>query len=452
MEQPVFYNYNKEQLFQIGFSDEQCDKLIKKKKHDIVEKYLKTHTNDYKGALENLLIYLKKRAILANPYSLEKYLAEGLSLTEAQEKISALKFKTSGSLNRYIEKYGKKEGTERYNTFCKKSANTKETFQQKYGENWEIYWEEYKKSKDCRSDTFFKKKYGENWKEERDIFINAWAYKLSEEGLIEKHGENGSIIYKNIQTKKTNSLSNFIRKYGEENGIKKYELANKKRAHANTIEYYVEKYGVDKGIELYIKRSSTLGCTLENQISKYGLEEGTKRYNEFREKSKGRCTLDWYITKYGESVGKERFKEHYKNSASPQTISKSSILFFEKLSNFLDIDLLYGSRSNEKCLTRENGRNFYYDCVDEENQILFEYNGSYYHYHHSFPDSWMGYNGITPEESNKKDLEKKNLALKSGYKFCEIWDFEIKNKAKLMQKLEQIKEEFYENRTTQNLV
>ena len=440
----MFYNHNKEQLIGLGFTPEQCDRLVSKSTHRIVEKYLEKNDGDFLGALHKLLEYLNKRS-KSNPYSIQHYLSQGLTLEEAEKKISDLKAKTSGSLETYISKYGIEEGTKRYSEFCSKSAHTKEKFQQKYGDEWEEKWHSYLKTKDCRSDSFFKKKYGEDWKHHRDSFVSAWSYKMSKEGMVEKHGDYGVQLYDEIQKRKSNSIENCIKKYGENIGTQKYNEANKKRAYANTIDYYVEKYGLDLGTDLFRERSKSLSFTLENQILKYGEHEGTKRYNKHRESMLGRGSLEWFIEKYGEEIGKERFKERYKNSVQPKAVSKSSILFFDTLSEYLGVDLLYGNRSSEKCLTRQNGRNFYYDCVDEYNKILFEYNGSHFHYHQSFSEDWVGYRNMKPAESIKKDVEKRELAIQAGYRFCEIWDFEVKTKTKLLEKLKQIKEDFYAN-------
>lgn len=63
----------------------------------------------------------------------------------------------------------------------------------------------------------------------------------------------------------------------------------------------------------------------------------------------------------------------------------------------------------------------------------------------SFSEDWVGYRNMKPTESIKKDVEKRELAIQAGYRFCEIWDFEVKTKTKLLEKLKQIKEDFYAN-------
>lgn len=80
-----------------------------------------------------------------------------------------------------------------------------------------------------------------------------------------------------------NRLETQIRLYGEEEGIRRYNEANKKRAF-----------------------------TLENRIRLYGEEEGTRRYNVKLENNKIKGTLLAYIKKYGEEEGTRKYLE--KNS------------------------------------------------------------------------------------------------------------------------------------------
>jgi hypothetical protein len=42
---------------------------------------------------------------------------------------------------------------------------------------------------------------------------------------------------------------------------------------------------------------------LSNFIKKYGEEEGTTRYNKYCEKLRGKRTLEYFINKYGNECG-----------------------------------------------------------------------------------------------------------------------------------------------------
>lgn len=47
------------------------------------------------------------------------------------------------------------------------------------------------------------------------------------------------------------NLENYVKKYGKEEGIKKYEERNAKISKANTVSWYIEKYGEIEGLEKY---------------------------------------------------------------------------------------------------------------------------------------------------------------------------------------------------------
>lgn len=47
------------------------------------------------------------------------------------------------------------------------------------------------------------------------------------------------------------NLENYVKKYGKEEGIKKYEERNAKISKANTLSWYIEKYGEIEGLEKY---------------------------------------------------------------------------------------------------------------------------------------------------------------------------------------------------------
>jgi hypothetical protein len=49
----------------------------------------------------------------------------------------------------------------------------------------------------------------------------------------------------------TTNLENYVKKYGKEEGIKKYEERNRKISRANTLSWFIEKYGEIEGLEKY---------------------------------------------------------------------------------------------------------------------------------------------------------------------------------------------------------
>jgi hypothetical protein len=154
----------------------------------------------------------------------------------------------------------------------------------------------------------------------------------------------------------------WIRKYGEEEGLRRWKELNKGKG---TLERYIAKYGEAEGTRLYLEKNKKLSIsedslrangktedeikeirarhaekskqTLENMIVRYGEVEGKKRYAAYRDKNRrtsnrtldywlSRCGGDvnkakaalacwqrrdvkWFVARYGEVEGLERFEE-----------------------------------------------------------------------------------------------------------------------------------------------
>lgn len=438
----LFYTFDEEYLVSTGFSKKKAKELCLKGKHLVVERFLKKHPNDFEGAIKNLLAYVKSK----NVYDTQRYIDMGFSENEAVDKVNRLKAATSVSLDNFIKKHGEDVGKQKYLEFCKKSAHTEETFRLKHGENWKEAWENYKKSKESRSVAYFKNKYGDSWQSEREAFINKWSSKLSLEGFKEKHGDDiGEQKYQEVQKKKAITLESLILKHGGDKGTELYNSVMASRKYQNTLERYVELYGEEVGLLAYEDRCAMCAISLDNLINKYGVEKGTNAFTTWRSKMKGRYTIDWFVAKYGEDAGKPLYFEKYKNlRGSLNRVSKSSIKFFGMLKDSLGLSISYGEPDLEKPLVRSNGRLFFYDAVDESNKVIFEWNGSSFHYHESFGENWKSVFGKTKNESLLHDSEKMQLAIDNGYRYCVIWDFECNTAEKSKMKIESIKKGFYE--------
>lgn len=120
------------------------------------------------------------------------------------------------------------------------------------------------------------------------------------ENFIKKWGETeGLIRYNNWKSKTASTLENFIRRYGEIEGPIKY----KERYEKNTKEYQVNK----SSIEDWDSKQLLKGGSLENFIKRHGIEEGTIRYKNYINKCKN--PINKFIQKYGESQGVLKYKE-----------------------------------------------------------------------------------------------------------------------------------------------
>lgn len=153
----------------------------------------------------------------------------------------------------------------------------------------------------------FIKRYGEKEGLERfKEFSKKSSHSL--ETFIKKHGEEyGEIKYKDYLKSKSSSLEAQMLRYGKQEGEEKYTTANIARGKAQTLEGYIEKYGED-GHKKYKLNNRKKCVNLDALIQKYGKEEGQLRHNAMCIKRSHSSSLNGYIEKYGKEEGEKKYK------------------------------------------------------------------------------------------------------------------------------------------------
>lgn len=204
------------------------------------------------------------------------------------------------------------------------------------------------------------------------------------------------------------TLENQIKKYGKEEGTRRWNSYCKRQSETNTFEYKHKKYGIsEEEFKLYNKSRA---CTLENMIIKYGEQEGIERWNSYCERQKyAGCALEYFqekygeqegilqyqkvnnkkkltkenfIRKYGETKGKQKFFEYLETASKNTFVSKISQEFFDELYNILPKELqnnCYYHKLNNEYLIYVNGTCYYYDFVLPSLKYCIEFNGDYWH-------------------------------------------------------------------------
>lgn len=135
-----------------------------------------------------------------------------------------------------------------YKKICSMTVGvTYESMINKWGNDLgEIKWKEYKE-KQALTNSFEYKSIKYNWtKNDFDTFNKSRAI----------------------------TKENLIKKYGENDGIKYYDDYVNKQKITKSTEYMIEKYGEEKTKKI----NASKGLTIENFIKKYGEEEGLRRY------------------------------------------------------------------------------------------------------------------------------------------------------------------------------
>lgn len=163
----------------------------------------------------------------------------------------------------------------------------------------------------------------------------------SVEDVMLKHSlsrREAEIKIASLKERTTLSLENFIRKYGDEEGRKRWDSFRFKSSHtfekfkekyeekaelkwkeylkskeSRSEEYFKKKYGDDgweeKRNELIAKWSHSV--SLEGMVERYGEEEGRRKHSEIQRKKAN--TLETFKGRYGEEEGERRYLEYVKS-------------------------------------------------------------------------------------------------------------------------------------------
>lgn len=227
------------------------------------------------------------------------------------------------------------------------------------------------------------------------------------------------------------SLAGFIAKYGQETGTEKWNAYCVKQSEVNTFEYKAEKYGWTKeDFESYNKNRAV---TLENQIKKYGPEEGKRRFYEYRMRQAYTCSLEYFLESARDyETGMCRYKAFVEARAkSGVNLNHSMIgdMFCEMLDELLSgHECLYGS--NEKIVGP-----YSVDFYDVTANVVVEFNGDYWHRNpvKFSGDSTYTLNGRTYKTSDKWEYDRKRKEFIEDCLGCEVlvvWESDFRKDSK----------------------
>jgi endogenous inhibitor of DNA gyrase (YacG/DUF329 family) len=122
---------------------------------------------------------------------------------------------------------------------------------------------------------------------------------------------------------KSHTIEGYIEKYGDIEGVTRFNKMISNKQYKNGKKSYIDKYGDVKGLEIYREVQNKKAITLKNCIEKHGLIEGENIYNKWRELQKNKNLLSYYINKYGYEIGLEKWLDkNNKISLSNSKIKK----------------------------------------------------------------------------------------------------------------------------------
>ena len=121
------------------------------------------------------------------------------------------------------------------------------------------------------------------------------------------------VVDASVAAKTAVTLKNLISKYGEKEGTARWEQYKQKQAYSNSFEYKQQKHGWTK--EDFVKYNASRAVTLINMVSKYGERDGIKKWEDYCERQAYTNTKAYFIEKYGIEIGMEKYKQINKEKA-----------------------------------------------------------------------------------------------------------------------------------------
>jgi hypothetical protein len=253
-----------------------------------------------------------------------------------------------------------------------------------------------------------------------------------------------------------------IEKYGQIDGIARWEQYRNKQAKSNSFEYKRDKYGWTR--EQFNEFNSSRAQTLEKMIARYGEKQGIYNWAEYCERQAYTNTKEYFIKKYGEEQGNSKYLEVNKRKSdcnSPIEIAaKLNISVDEAVQIILARNkftgLLWGSnleREFTEMLEIEIGPLEYstftkpygkwsdalgsYVIFDiKHKDCVIEFNGDYWHANPKIYKDTAMIRGKTAEQIQQRDRLKIQTAVEVGLRVLTVWETDFKvNKQNTIRKV-----------------
>jgi G:T-mismatch repair DNA endonuclease (very short patch repair protein) len=313
--------------------------------------------------------------------------------------------------------------------FVKEKGNvqTLEASLLKYGEkHGQLIYKEVNSKKTNNLEAFIKRCGEIEGKKRYDAFCRNNVGNKTIERFIQLYGlEEGTSRFNECRNKeKTKGTLNYwIEKYGEIEGQKKYTESLKKLHYGNSKESYIKKYGEKEGSRLF--KESRDNTSLSSFIKRHGEIEGNRKFNEFRERVKKNNTLEGYVERYGEIEGKIKFEKW-------ATTSSIGVTAYSKVSQelFVEIDVI-GENTYYATKNKEFGRYspfgyYFFDYVNTDRKKIIEFNGDIFHGNpiiFSKNDTPNPFDKkLTCEQMWKNDKKKIDFIIQEGFEVLTIWE------------------------------
>ena len=235
-----------------------------------------------------------------------------------------------------------------------------------------------------------------------------------------------------------------IRKWGEDEGKKRWKSYCDKQAETNTFDYKQEKYGWSK--EQFKEFNKSRAVTLELCIERHGEEAGRKMWDEYCERQRYTNSLKYMIEEYGEEKGTKKFKDFALARANSGAAGYSEIsqeLFFNIINKIQRTDNIFFYKLNkEYSVQYSTTAVFNLDFYDKTKNLVIEFLGDYWHANPKIYEAEAVFNRsktpILAKQIWKYDKQRKRNICKvlNNPIYIEVWESDWKeNPDKVMEEI-----------------
>jgi hypothetical protein len=262
---------------------------------------------------------------------------------------------------------------------------------------------------------------------------------------------NAKLVDDDLVSKTAITKENLIKKYGTKEGSDRWDRYIERQRESNTFEYKSKKHGWTK--EQFDDYNKSRSQTLENCILRYGETEGLNKWQDYCDRQSYTNSIEYFIEKYGVTDGTIKWNEFYENRIKVHRISfimekfncnesmaanilssrksKSYVSLVEKefVNKLLEkIEIKYSCNTSQYSIwSHDDSRLYVYDISNGIDKII-EFNGDYWHcnpaiYNESFI---VKQSGLTAKETWRNDQNKIAAANLKGFNVLTIWESEYK--------------------------
>ena len=284
-------------------------------------------------------------------------------------------------------------------------------------------------------------------------FNNGKEYKLAYPGA--------KIVSDEVAKSTAVTLENLIKKYGQVDGVSRWESYKLKQAHSNRLEYKKEKHGWTEN--QFKEYNLSRAQTLQKMIDRYGEKDGAAKWEQYCLRQAYTKTKDYFVNKYGAINGTRKYLEINHKKSIPHTpalladqlsitINEATQIIISRQKNYfvsqleLEFTMMLESEIGE--VDHKSTKNPYgvwspllntyvvYD-IKHKNCVI-EFNGNYWHANPRIYADCAIIRGNKAVDIWHKDQLKSKTAQDLGLSILTVWEDEfLENKTATITKVKE---------------